>query len=95
MTPEEIVKAMKEAGLGIDDHGVTDIRGEDGLWVEAIGTLEAWTRFRGVPLDEVEKAVRSWVSTVNLVLRANKVTMQLDADDTWDDVFQLFRGGES
>lgn len=53
MDAESIVKAMEEAGLRAYKHGV----GSLGLEVDVSGELEAWSRFRGVPMEEVEKAM--------------------------------------
>lgn len=68
---ERIVKDMREAGLDVSCW-MTTVDGtkpdypEAGLWADVRGDFDAWTRFRGVPLDEVEaieKALREYSAT--------------------------------
>lgn len=53
MDADAIVKAMEEAGCYVGW-----LKGEgDNADIGAFGSPEAWTRFRGVPLEEVERLV--------------------------------------
>lgn len=54
---EGIVQAMEEAGVDVIGHGTTPDGGL--LMIKALGDMTAWTRFRGVPLAEVERELEA------------------------------------